>query len=132
MMNEPYEDDSYYDEEENYHSSQNNSGGQYNFQFDVNAWDNWLSEVIKNLDKSGWSIGQAYVPGLPVNDWVSSAGSKKHSLYLGNNQHKEPVFKNKYFIHDQFHTEYKNHLIAHAVHFLKQPNYYEGMFDILN
>ena len=112
------------DENYNYDDSQDDFGSQHKFyfQFDMDSWNTWLLEALQDIEK-GWS--------LPVNDYFSNAESL-NSLYLGNNHYKEPVYKTKYFIQNKLETEYKNHLVANAVHFLQQPNYYMGLFDILN
>jgi hypothetical protein len=133
------EDDNYEDDYDD--SSQDNLESQHKnyFKFDPDAWDAWgkfLSDALNDIveyPSNVWYIGPGFdKKSLPVNDYLSNAGSFKNSLYLGNNHYKEPVYKTKYFVHDKLETQYKNHLVANAVHFLKQPNYYMGLFDILN
>ena len=109
------------------------------FKFDADAWDAWgkiLYETLNDIveyPSNVWYIGSGFPKGsLPVNDYFSKSGNFKNSLYLGNNHYKEPIYKNKYFVHDKLHSDYKNHLRSNATHFLRQPNYYKGMFDILN
>ena len=118
--------DENYNYDDDYEGSQDDTDSQhkYYFQFDMNSWNNWLLEALNDIDKSFGSV--------PVNDYFSSTGSFKHSLYLGNNHYKEPIYKTAYFIYNKLDVDYKNHLVSHAVHFLTQPNYYMGMFDILN
>jgi hypothetical protein len=125
-FNDPYYEDDNYEDEQHYPNSQDNSGSQYKyyFQFDMKSWSNWLFDALNNIDKGLGSV--------PVNDYFSNTASFKNSLYLGNNHYKEPIFKTKYFIPNKLDCEYRNHLRSHAVHFLQQPNYYEGLFDILN
>ena len=136
-MHEDYEDDDYDD-------SQDNLESQYKhyFKFDPDAWDAWgklLTDALKDIveyPNNTWyvmpNISGFPKKSVPVNDYFSNTGGFKNSLYLGNNHYKEPIFKTKYFIHNKLDTHYRNHLIANAVHFLQQPNYYGGMFDILN
>ena len=69
---------------------------------------------------------------LPVNSWFSSMAGDKTSLYLGNNYCNEGVWKQKHFIHNKLQSEYVNHLQSHARHFLNQPRYYKGLYEILN
>jgi hypothetical protein len=69
---------------------------------------------------------------LPVNSWFSSIAGDKTSLYLGNNYWNEGVWKKKHFIKDKLGIEYVNHLQSHARHFLNQPRYYKGLYEILN
>ncbi len=136
IMHEDYEDDNYDDDD-----SQDNLESQYKkyFKFDPDAWDAWgkmlydtLNEIVE-YPSNIWYIGPSFPKGsLPVNDYFSKSGSFKNSLYLGNNHYKEPIYKTKYFVHDVLNTAYKNHIVANAVHFLQQPHYYKGMFDILN
>jgi len=135
-MHEDYEDDNYDDND-----SQDNLESQYKkyFKFDPNAWDAWgkmlydaLNDIVE-YPSNVWYIGPSFPKSsLPVNGYFSKSGSFKNSLYLGNNHYKEPIYKTQYFVHDKIHSEYKNHLRSNAVHFLQQPNYYKGMFDILN
>ena len=136
-MHEDYEDDNYDDHD----NSQDNLESHYKkyFKFDPDAWDAWgkmLYETLNNTvgyPSNVWYIGPGFSKGsLPVNDYFSKSGKFKYSLYLGNNHYKEPIYKTQYFIHDKIHSEYKNHLRSNVVHFLQQPNYYKGMFDILN
>ena len=69
---------------------------------------------------------------LPVSSWFSSIADDKKSLYLGNNYWNEGVWKQKYFIRDKLQEAYVKHLQSHASHFLNQPRYYEGLYEILN
>lgn len=139
-MHEDYEDDDY-DDYENYDNSQDNLESQYKkfyFKFDPTAWDSWgkwIQDAIDDIIESSPNVW--YVPGfpfksIPVNDYFSGTGKDKTLQYLGNNHYKEPIYKTKYFIHNKLDTDYRKHLIANAVHFLQQPNYYDGMFEILN
>jgi hypothetical protein len=133
------EDDHYDDDYDD--SSQDNLESQHKnyFKFDPGAWDAWgkmLYEALNDIveyPSNVWYIGPGFDKGsLPVNDYFSKSGNFKNSLYLGNNHYKEPVYKTKYFVHNKLDTEYRNHLVSNAVHFLQQPTYYEGLFDILN
>jgi hypothetical protein len=131
-----------YNYDDNYEdNSQDNLESQHKnyFKFDPDAWDAWgkfLSDALNNIveyPSNVWYIGPSFPKGsLPVNDYLSKSGNFKNSLYLGSNHYKEPVYKTKYFIENKLDIEYRNHLVANAVHFLQQPNYYEGLFDILN
>ena len=134
-----HQEDDHYDDD--YDDSQDNLDSPYKhyFKFDPDAWDAWgkmlydtLSGIVE-YPSNVWYIGPGFPKGsLPVNDYFSKSGNFKNSLYLGNNHYKEPIYKTKYFVHDVLNTAYKNHIVANAVHFLKQPHYYKGMFDILN
>jgi hypothetical protein len=134
-MHEDYEDDNYDDD-----NSQDNLESQYKkyFKFDPDAWDAWgkmLYNTLNDIVESSpnvWYVHGFPFKSIPVNDYFSNAGSFKSSLYLGNNHYKEPIYKTQYFVHNKLQSDYKNHLISNALHFLQQPNYYKGMFDILN
>jgi len=138
----PQEDENYnYDDDDYEDNSQDNLESQHKnyFKFDPDAWDAWgkmLYEALNDIveyPSNVWYVGPGFDKGsLPVNDYFSKSGNFKNSLYLGNNHYKEPVYKTKYFVHNKLDTEYRNHLVSNAVHFLQQPNYYEGLFDILN
>ena len=131
-----YDDDDYEDSQDDLESHHKNY-----FKFDPDAWDAWgkmlydtLNDIVE-YPSNVWYIDASFPiakGSFPVNDYFSNAGSFKNSLYLGNNHYKEPVYKTKYFVHDQLDSDYKNHLRSNAVHFLQQPNYYMGLFDILN
>jgi hypothetical protein len=134
-MHEDYEDDNY-DEDD----SQDNLESHYKkyFKFDPDAWDAWgkmlydtLNEIVE-YPSNVWYVSGFPFKSIPVNDYFSKSGNFKKSLYLGNNHYKEPIYKMEYFIHNKINTQYKNHIVSNAVHFLIQPNYYKGMFDILN
>ena len=132
-MHEDYEDDDFEDSQDNLENKY-----KHYFKFDPAAWDiwgKWLQDALDDLE--GYSFKMSIIPGfpfksIPVNDYFSNAGKGKSFQYLGINHHKEPVYKTKYFVHNKLDSVYKNHIRANAVHFLNQPNYYDGMFDILN
>ena len=81
------------------------------FQFDVS----WLQDINN----------------IPITDWLSDVYSSNYQ-HIGINKYNEGVWKHKYFISDPIHVQYINHIRANSVYFLSQPNYYRGMFDILN
>jgi hypothetical protein len=131
------EDEEDYGDEEGSHQNFGNPY-KYYFKFDPDAWDAWGKMLYDTLgdfiDKSsntwyayGWDPKK-----FPVNSFSSNTGKNKNFQYLGVNYLKEPVFKAKYFVIDPIDIEYVKHLQQHSVHFLKQPNYYKGLFDILN
>jgi len=51
---------------------------------------------------------------------------------LGVNYYKEKILKHKFSIDKSLDMEHRKHLEQHAVHFLQQPAYYKGLFEILN
>jgi len=68
-----------------------------------------------------------------VNDLIpNTAGGLNSPLYLGNNHYNEGVWKMKYFAYNPIQMAYIKHLESHAVHFVSQPSYYRGLYDILN
>lgn len=144
-MHDPYddeEDDGYDDDHYNY-----DYGDQYDpykFYFTFNLDQNtplseWISKMIKDMfqDPKDDSFKITNIPGFhsyvfPVNSWNPITGKDKSFQYLGSNYYKEPIWKSKYFISDKINIQYKLHIQSHAKHFISQPNYYRGLYDILN
>jgi len=105
------------------------------FQIDTEWIQKYMDSLIKKLSES---YQMPVLPegfesiSLPVNSWISSIAEENSSLYLGNNYWNEGVWKKKHFIEDKLQREYVNHLQSHAGHFLLQPKYYKGLYEILN
>jgi hypothetical protein len=93
-----------------------------------------IEDALKNLSNYNTPLlPDGFSPiALPVNSLFSSTEDDKKSLYLGNNYWNEGVWKMKYFIQNKLASEYVNHLQSHARHFLQQPKYYKGLYEILN
>jgi hypothetical protein len=127
-----------YDDYDDYDESQNNLEGQYKnyFKFDPDAWDAWgkmLYDALNNMgDNNVWYVSGFTSKSFPVNSFFPNTGDVKNHLYLGKNYYNENVFKKHHFIKDSLKNNYINHIKQYAVHFLKQPSYYNSMFDILN
>lgn len=119
----------------------------YKFYFQIDT--EWLKKYMDNLFKginfnkldgienlfnySPSVLPEGFKPiSLPVSSWLSSIAGDQTSLYLGNNYWNEGVWKKKHFIEDKLASEYIQHLQSHAVYFLQQPKYYEGLYEILN
>lgn len=144
-MHEPYDDhDDEYDDDQYDHDHPSNPY-QWYYKFDVGPntpMSSWLSEMINkwigpntfnNLSET-W--GMVNVPGFPakkfpVNSWNPNTVNNKFQ-YLGSNYQGNPIWKTQYFAIDKINLNYKLHIQAHAKHFVTQPYYYNGMFDILN
>lgn len=132
--NDGYDDD-YYDKD---HPPKNKK---HYFNFDWSVWELWLKDAIEQIvkeDNNTW-----VVKPIPISEYVSKkfpvtenslndTAKTKKFLYLGSNQYDEAIWKKKYFICNPLQIEYINHLSSYAAHFVAQPNYYKGMFDILN
>jgi hypothetical protein len=106
------------------------------FQFDT-EWIAKFDEIVKKLSESGLNYKITNIEGfpyksLPVNSWISSTADDKKSLYLGNNYWHEGVWKKKHFITNKLQSEYVKHLQSNAGYFLSQPQYYKGLYEILN
>jgi hypothetical protein len=136
-MYEDYDEDDYDDDQYDYdHPSAN---PYYYFKFDVSAdspLSKWLTDMFSDID---WSqipsinnISGFPVFSVPVNSWNPNAGKDLSFQYLGSDYDGQQVWKKKYFISDSINIEYKLHLQSHAKHFVSQPIYYKGLFDILN
>lgn len=147
-MHEPYDEDDGYDDEDYYNYDDNDQYDPYKFyfKFDVGA-DSPISDMINkwfNLSQDSFNGLHWYsfptnidgwpVTKFPVNSYIPNTGdgTKSPFLYLGNNYQNQPIWKNAYLVKDKVNILYKNHISQHSVHFLKQPTYYKGMFDILN
>lgn len=119
----------------------------YKFYFQIDT--EWLKKYMDNLFKgvnfnkldgienlfnySPSVLPEGFKPiSLPVSSWLSSIAEDQTSLYLGNNYWNEGVWKKKHFIEDKLASEYIQHLQSHAVYFLQQPKYYDGLYEILN
>ena len=139
-MHEDY-DDNEYDEDDYDYDHPSLDPYNYYFKFDVSAdspLSKWLTDMFSNID---WnqipSIPTNNIPNfpfvsLPVNSWNPNTGTDNSAQYLGSNYAGSQIWKNKYFIYDPINIAYKLHIQAHSKHFVSQPVYYKGLFDILN
>ncbi len=141
-MQDPYEDEDDYDDDQYDYDNQNT----WYFKFDISqnpSFSKWIQDIINNiinpLDNSimdsvdkAWGVDNTNAYVFPVNSWNPSTGGKNLPQYLGSNYAKEPIWKTKYWIIDKVNQEYKLHLQSNASYFIQQPNYYKGLFDILN
>jgi len=143
-MNDSYdEDDEYDDDHYNYDYSDKHDPYKFYFKFDVagTPLSDWITNMIDNVfgnpvDKIDQSFGITNISGfpfvsLPVSSWNPNTESDKFQ-YLGSNYIKEPIWKSKYWIMNPINQMYKAHLQAHASHFIQQPSFYKGLFDVLN
>ena len=128
-----YGDDDYGDS----HDDLENEYKHY-FKFDPEAWDAWGKMLYDALDglvensPNVWYIGNLPKESFPVSSYFSNTGKDKTFQYLGSNYQNSQVWKKKYFICDPLQHQYINHIQSHAIHFINQPHYYKGLFDILN
>jgi len=141
-MNDPYDEDDGYDDDQYNYDNQNI----WYFKFDISqnpTFSKWINDIVNNiinpLDESimdqidkAWGINNKSELVFPVNSWNSNTGKAKPFQYLGSNYNKEPIWKSKYFVINKINSEYKLHIQTHAIHFVTQPSYYKGLFDILN
>jgi hypothetical protein len=144
-LNDPYDndDDDGYDDDYYDYPNPSHNPYQWYFKFDASQdtpLSSWINDMINGIinpkdNLSGYNINN--IPGFPVkkfpvNSWNPNTGKGKSFQYLGSNYVGEPIWKSKYWIVDPLDQEYVLHLQNHAAHFVKQPSYYKGMFDILN
>jgi hypothetical protein len=137
MYQEPEHND-YDDDDYNYYPEY--SGDEYSeytkkFNIDWAAWEQWLSKAIKEIveeDNNVWIIGGHQSKNKNNTYKNKSKISDSYFMYLGNNQYEEAIWKQKYFAKNQIEQVYMNHISSNAAHFLLQPAYYKGLFDILN
>jgi hypothetical protein len=135
-MHEDYDDNDDYDDDD-YSQDKFNSDKHW-FKFDPsiwNAWGKYLDDALKDIVDNPvnvWYVQGFPFKSIPVNSWNPNAGQGNSFQYLGSNYQGQEIWKSKYFVLDPISISYKNHIQSHATHFLQQPNYYKGMFDILN
>lgn len=138
-MHEDYYD---YDDEE-FDNYPNQDQSKFYFKFDPSAWDawgKWLYDAMKEIVETNPNVWYTptYIEGwpttkFPVNSFFSNTGKDANSFqYLGNDYSGSPIWKKKYFISDPIDMQYRAHIETYAAHFLRQPQFYKGMFDILN
>lgn len=133
-MHDPYdddEDDGYDDDYHNYDYNDQYDPYKFYFKFDMNnaPLSDWITKMINDIVNKDFNIDKMIV--FPVNSWNPDTVNNKFQ-YLGSNYQGNQIWKKKYFLSDPLNTEYKLHLQAHAKHFVLQPTYYQGLFDILN
>lgn len=150
-MHEPYDDEDEEYDDDQYNNDYPSNPYQWYYKFEVGPdtpISNWLSDMINkwigpsafdNLDAFGglYDLGIVNVPGFPnpkfpVNSWNPDTGKGNTYQYLGSNYQGSPIWKKQYFVLHPVQTEYKLHIQHHAKHFVSQPHYYKGLFDILN
>lgn len=132
-MHEDYDNyDDYDDDSQDYPENQY----KHYFKFDPEAWDawgKWLYDAMNDIVESSPNVWYTMPKmSFPVNSYFSNTGKDKNFQYLGSNYDGDKIWKQKYFSIDPIQQSYINHIQAHSIHFLKQPSYYKGMFDILN
>ena len=132
---ENYDDDEY----KYYPQPYNDYGYPKEFTIDWAAWEQWLSQALKDIveeDNNVWVFGhgsKSTNKKFPVSDALPKGTlSDKYFMYLGSNHYDESVWKSKYFVCSKIEAAYKNHISSNAAYFLKQPSYYKGMFENLN
>ena len=136
-----HQEDDNYDDDYDYDDAKEQY--KHYFKFDPSAWDawgKWLQDALNDIVESSpnvWYIGPKKIDNFPsksfpVNSWLSNTGKGNSFQYLGNNYQGVQIWKNKYFVLNPIQQEYKKHIQSHSVHFIQQPHYYKGLFDILN
>ena len=131
---EPYSDDDGYDEYEDYDQHKKKYAKNF-FKFDANIWK-WLYEAIEDVTETSPNVWITNISGWPTKKIPESSSTpatdNKSVQYLGVNSQGAKIWKTKYFVYDPIGTQYLNHIQSHSTHFVNQPHYYKGMFDILN
>ena len=136
-MHEDYEEDDDYNDDYYDYDNGNKDLNKHFFKFDTNFWQ-WFGDALNDITWLGDNVWMTNIPSfkpksIPVSSWISNTGAGKSlPQYLGTNYQNQPIWKTKYFVNDPIAIQYINHIKTHAVHFVKQPHYYKGMFDILN
>lgn len=143
-MHEFYDDEEEYEDYDDYDYDYGTLDPyKFYFKFDVagTPLSDWITNMINNVfgnpvDKIDQSFGITNISdfpfvSLPVSSWNPNTEDNKFQ-YLGSNYVKEPIWKSKYWINNPINQSYKAHIQSNATHFIKQPAYYKGLFDILN
>jgi hypothetical protein len=140
-MYEDYEDeDSYGDDEQYNYDHPSLDPYKWYYKFDIGQdtpLSKWINDIVNKFMGSSEDYKMMNIPGFPpemfpVNSWYPNTGQSKSFQYLGSNYQGSPIWKKQYFVVDKLNAQYKLHLQANASHFVQQPTYYKGMFDILN
>ena len=133
-MHEDYDDQDEHDDDEYDYDHPSLNPYQWYFKFDVTnntPFSEWINGIVN--DFLGSSNLADFPPiKFPVSSWNPDTGKDKTFQYLGSNYQGSPVWKKQYFVIDKINSYYKLHLQSHAAHFVGQPTYYKGLFDILN
>ena len=143
-MNDFDEDDDY--DNDDYHDYDHPSLNpyQYHFSFDFSGetgLSQWIIDMLSNIGWTSSSDANPFAPEnvlgfstykFPVNSWNPNTADPKKSQYLGSNYYGQEIWKTKYFVCHPVDMQYKNHLQSNAAHFVQQPSFYRGLFDILN
>ena len=138
-MHEDYEDEEDHDDEHDYdHPSLNPY--QWYYKFDIGSdtpISKWISDIVNNFIGSSEDYNTVNIPGFtpkkfPVSSWNPNTGEGNTFQYLGSNYQGSQIWKKQYFVVDKINQEYKLHIQHYAEHFVMQPAYYKGLFDILN
>jgi hypothetical protein len=131
-MHESYDDEDDYDEDYyNYDYGDQYDPYKFYFQFNVDQspLSDWLKQTIDDMINN---IEDFPVKKFPVSSWNPNADKGKTYQYLGSNYQGSPIWKTQYFLIDAISLEYRSHIQQYAKHFVEQPSYYKGLFDILN
>jgi hypothetical protein len=132
-MHDQYDDEDDGYDDEHYDKDYNDQYDPYKFyfQFDMSntPLSDWITKMINDIVNKEIDFDKMIV--FPVNSWNPNTVNDKFQ-YLGSNYYKEPIWKSKYWAYNPINNEYKSHIQSNAVHFIKQPSYYKGLFDILN
>lgn len=144
-MDDLYDDEGDgYDDDHYNHDNNDQHDDPYKFYFTFNidntSLSEWVSKMINDMIQNPESYDNykiTNIPGfpmyvLPVNSWNPITGKNNSFQYLGSNYYEEPIYKTKYLISNTINQQYKLHLQNNAKHFISQPSYYKGLFDILN
>ena len=133
-MTDPEHED--YDDDEYKYYPDGGEWSKNSFKFDWSVWEKWLKDVIDDIieeNDNTWVVKPKQSEKFPVSDSTpKDVDNSQLFAYLGSNHYQEGVWKTKYFIKDEINELWNKHIQANAVHFLKQPRYYKGLFDILN
>lgn len=107
------------------------------FTFDIGNWGE-LSDLMKEMlygpqiDDTLYKQLNNFTEAIFAQWGSIPEKSTTNSIFIGKNTYGEGVFKPKHFVVDKLNNEYLNHIRQHAAHTLRQPEYYENLYEILN
>lgn len=131
------QDDGYNDDQYDYDDAESINPYKFYFKFDVGntPLSDWIKNMIDDIVKDPFGLNNISgfpAKKFPVSSWNPDTGKDNTYQYLGSNYQGNTIWKKKYFAIDKINIAYKMHLQSHAKHFVLQPTYYKGLFDILN
>ena len=132
-MHQPNDDEKKKQEDEKL----NDALKKHYFSFDIGNWGD-LSDLLKEmlygpqLDDTLYKQLNNFTDAIFASFGEIPLESTTKSIFVGKNSYGQPIYKTKHFVVDEISKQYFNHIREHAAHVLSQPDYYQGLHEILN